>query len=124
MGMSSRHLTVCQTFGYALDSDLVARAYPKVWQTVRCLEDIPIAPAAVADGVGNTMMFPNPRDNLHAEDLMREACTDLGSLSGMCVNPVHGVEARALPKNSFSHAWMIGRSIALSRSLKQDPVTS
>jgi len=103
----------------ALDSDLVARAYPKVWQTVRCLEDIPIAPAAVADGVGNTMvifvptvvhalltsskMFPNPRDNLHAEDLMREACTDLGSLSGMCVNPVHGVEARALPKNSFSH---------------------
>ncbi|KAG4420786.1 hypothetical protein IFR04_006066 [Cadophora malorum] len=108
----------------ALDSDLVARAYPKVWQTVRCLEDIPIAPAAVADGVGNTMMFPNPRDNLHAEDLMREACTDLGSLSGMCVNPVHGVEARALPKNSFSHAWMIGRSIALSRSLKQDPVTS
>ncbi|KAG4431583.1 hypothetical protein IFR05_012938 [Cadophora sp. M221] len=108
----------------ALDSDLVARAYPKVWQTVRCLEDIPIAPAAVADGVGNTMMFPNPRDNLHAEDLMRDACTDLGSLSGMCVNPVHGIEAKTLPKNSFSHAWMIGRSIALSRSLKKDPVTS
>ncbi|KAK0113030.1 hypothetical protein ONS95_014739 [Cadophora gregata] len=108
----------------ALDSDLVARAYPKVWQTVRCLKDIPIAPAAVADGVGSTKMFPKARDNLHAEDLMRDACTDLGSLSGMCVNPVHGVEARTLPKNSFSHAWMIGRSIALSRSLKQDPVTS
>ncbi|KAL2074474.1 hypothetical protein VTL71DRAFT_8252 [Oculimacula yallundae] len=108
----------------ALDADLVARAYPKVWQTVRCLEEIPVAPAAVADGGGNTMMFPNPRDNKHAEDLMRDACTELGSLSGMCVNPVYGVEARTLPKNSFSHAWMIGRSIALSRSLKQDPVTS
>ncbi|KAH7360490.1 hypothetical protein BKA65DRAFT_493249 [Rhexocercosporidium sp. MPI-PUGE-AT-0058] len=107
-----------------LDSDLVARAYPKVWQTVRCLEDIPVAPAAVADGVGNTKIFSNPRDNLHAEELMRNACTDLGSLSGMCVNPVHGIEAKTLPKNSFSHAWMIGRSIALSRSLKQDPVTS
>ena len=35
-----------------LDTDLVARAYPKVWQTVRCLKDIPIAPAAVADGAG------------------------------------------------------------------------
>ncbi|XMA08178.1 hypothetical protein WAI453_000969 [Rhynchosporium graminicola] len=107
-----------------LDSDLVARAYPMVWQTVRCLQDIPVAPAAVADGAGNIQMFPNPRDNLHAEELMRDACTNLGSLAGMCVNPVYGIEARSLPKNSFSHAWMIGRSIALSRSLKQDPVTS
>lgn len=35
-----------------LDTDLVARAYPKVWQTVRCLNGIPITPAAVADGNG------------------------------------------------------------------------
>jgi DUF917 family protein len=35
-----------------LDTDLVARAYPKVWQTVRCLQNIPITPAAVADGNG------------------------------------------------------------------------
>ncbi|PBP19633.1 hypothetical protein BUE80_DR009663 [Diplocarpon rosae] len=116
----------------ALDSDLVARAYPKVWQTVRCLVDIPIAPAAVADGCGNVQInilmrhqiFQQSHDNHEAEDLMREACTGLGSLSGMCVNPVHGIEARTLPKNSFSHAWMIGRAIALSRSLKQDPVIS
>lgn len=139
----------------ALDSDLVARAYPKVWQTVRCLADIPVAPAALADGAGKTQVCPtrsslsfslteiqvfeNPKDNLEAEDLMRDACTALGSLSGMCVNPVYGIEARTLPRNSFSHgkshlplrcptlittAWSIGRSIALSRSLKQDPVTS
>jgi DUF917 family protein len=37
-----------------LDTDLVARAYPKVWQTVRCLKDIPVTPACVADGVGRT----------------------------------------------------------------------
>jgi DUF917 family protein len=36
-----------------LDTDLVARAYPKIWQTVRCLEGIPVVPAAVADGAGN-----------------------------------------------------------------------
>lgn len=35
-----------------LDTDLVARAYPKVWQTVRCLKNIPVTPAAVADGTG------------------------------------------------------------------------
>lgn len=55
---------------------------------------------------------------------MRDACTALGSLSGMCVSPVFGSEARTLPSNSFSHAWSIGRSIALSRSLKLNPITS
>jgi DUF917 family protein len=39
-----------------LDTDLVARAYPMIWQTVRCLEDIPVAPAAVADGAGMTQV--------------------------------------------------------------------
>ncbi len=37
-----------------LDTDLVARAYPKIWQTVRCLKDIPVVPAAVSDGAGTT----------------------------------------------------------------------
>jgi len=40
-----------------LDTDLVARAYPKVWQTVRCLHDIPITPAAVADGTGHQQVL-------------------------------------------------------------------
>lgn len=35
-----------------LDTDCVGRAYPWVWQTVRCLQDIPIVPAAVAKGDG------------------------------------------------------------------------
>lgn len=40
-----------------LDTDLVARAYPMVWQTVRCLKDVPIAPCAVASGAGITKVF-------------------------------------------------------------------
>jgi DUF917 family protein len=39
---------------HVLDTDLVARAYPMVWQTVRCLNDVPIAPCSVADGSGRT----------------------------------------------------------------------
>jgi DUF917 family protein len=69
---------------------------------------------------------------------MRTACTDQGSLGGMCISPVSGAEAKTLPRNSFSHgkssfvvisisltqnpAWQIGRSIAISRSLKIDPI--
>ena len=95
-----------------------------VWQTVRCLDDIPITPSAVADGAGHQIIFSMAKDNYETEDLMRKACERLGNLSGMCVNPVYGKEARTLPANSFSHAWCIGRSIALSRSLKLDPVVT
>lgn len=33
---------------------------------------------------------------------MRDACTDLGSLAGVCINPLNGSEARSLPRNSYS----------------------
>jgi len=42
-----------------LDTDCVARAYPKVWQTVRCLNRVSVTPAAVADGCGRCeVIFP------------------------------------------------------------------
>lgn len=53
---------------------------------------------------------------------MREACTNLGSLAGLCYNPIWGNEAKTLPKNTFSWAWSIGRTISLSRQQKQDPI--
>lgn len=37
----------------ALDTDLVARAYPMIYQTVRCLNGVSVTPAALADGAGN-----------------------------------------------------------------------
>jgi DUF917 family protein len=40
-----------------LDTDLVARAYPKVWQTVRCLNNVSITPAVVTDGDGQQEVF-------------------------------------------------------------------
>lgn len=43
------------------------------------------------------------RDDHHAEDAMRQACIELGSLSGVTTNPIHGAEARTLPSNSFSY---------------------
>lgn len=37
-----------------LDTDCVARAYPYLWQTVRCLQNVSVAPVAVADGQGRS----------------------------------------------------------------------
>jgi DUF917 family protein len=71
---------------------------------------------------------------------MRNAAVRLGSLAGVCINPILGTEAKSLPPNSFSYgrfaasfvcitanrlaAWTIGRSIALSRALKLDPIST
>lgn len=85
-----------------LDTDLVARAYPMVYQSVRCLNNIPLTPAAISDGIGTTRIFTTP-DNFKAEEEMRKASVELGSLSGFCTNPVFGIEAKTLPPNSFSH---------------------
>lgn len=37
-----------------LDTDCVSRAYPYLWQTVRCLRSKSVAPVAVADGQGRS----------------------------------------------------------------------
>lgn len=123
-GMNSfEALLAAHRFGKpTLDSDCVARAYPMVWQTVRCLNGVSVTPAAVANGCGGTEVFMNSKDAEEAELLMRDACTQQGSLSGMVVNPISGTEARTLPSNSYSWAWQIGRSIAIARSKKADPV--
>ncbi|KAH8595530.1 hypothetical protein B0O99DRAFT_652008 [Bisporella sp. PMI_857] len=107
----------------ALDTDCVARAYPMIYHTVRCLNGVSVTPAALANGAGPAQIF-TVSDMYEAEEQMRHASVTLGSLGGVCVNPVSGVEAKTLPPNSFSHAWSIGRSIAIARSLKQDPITS
>lgn len=52
-------------------------------------------------------IFYEARDNIEAEDKMRNACTKLGSLSGMCVSPLTGTEAKELPKNSYSHGTFL-----------------
>lgn len=38
----------------ALDTDLVARAYPMMYQTVRCLNGVSITPSALTDGTGKS----------------------------------------------------------------------
>jgi DUF917 family protein len=46
-------LLAAHRFGKSgLDTDLVARAYPMVYQTIRALNDIPVTPSAMSNGHG------------------------------------------------------------------------
>lgn len=47
-------LAACRFNKSVLDTDLVARAYPFIWQTIRCLNDLQVVPAAIANGAGET----------------------------------------------------------------------
>ena len=48
-------LLAAHRFGKStLDTDCVARAYPYVWQTVRCLNGVLVTPSAVANGRDKT----------------------------------------------------------------------
>lgn len=38
----------------ALDTDLVARAYPMIYHTIRCLNNVPVTPSAMSNGAGVT----------------------------------------------------------------------
>lgn len=42
-----------------LDTDLVARAYPMIYQTVRCLNGVSVTPATMADGAGKVEASPS-----------------------------------------------------------------
>lgn len=55
-------LLAAHRFGKStLDTDLVGRAYPMIWQTVRCLKDIPVVPACLADSVGEAKVCSSLR---------------------------------------------------------------
>jgi DUF917 family protein len=42
----------------ALDTDLVARAYPMIYHTIRCLNKVPVTPAAMSNGAGISEVNP------------------------------------------------------------------
>lgn len=54
-------LLAANRFGKSvLDTDLVARAYPMIYQTVRCLNGQLVTPAAIASGMGYNRVSKRP----------------------------------------------------------------
>jgi len=54
-------LLAASRFGKSvLDTDLVARAYPMIYHTIRCLNGVPVTPAALSNGSGQdeVSLFP------------------------------------------------------------------
>lgn len=48
-------------------------------------------------------VYMNADDEEDAEDKMRGACIEFGSLAGMCQSPMTGKQAKSMPEDSYSH---------------------
>ncbi|THH04846.1 hypothetical protein EW145_g5222 [Phellinidium pouzarii] len=100
-----------------IDGDLMGRAYPKLNQIIPCIyKENGLFPVSAADGVGNCIIVPSARNNPIVEDILRAACTVLGSSMALSISPLHASE---LKQNAIagttSQAWRIGRAIAMCR---------
>jgi DUF917 family protein len=49
----------------ALDTDLVARAYPMIYHTIRCLNNIPVTPSAMSNGAGISKVCTLSKSKTH-----------------------------------------------------------
>jgi len=110
---SSKHLNVP-----VLDGDFMGRAYPNVWQLLPAVYDVPhsMVPCAIADGVNNSVILPSSSSQAMVETILRNICTELGSLVGLSMAPlpVHICKKFSV-SGTVSQAWRIGRAIALKR---------
>ncbi|KAH8201232.1 hypothetical protein TruAng_004622 [Truncatella angustata] len=104
----------------ALDADVIGRAFPKVYMTIPALHGKSIAPAAICDGNGVTILLKSARDDYQAEEILRTIAGQLGGIASLAFRPFSGDEIYAFAQNSYSLAWMIGRSMQLAREQKVD----
>ncbi|CAL1709132.1 unnamed protein product [Somion occarium] len=101
-----------------LDADLMGRAYPNMYQSLPGAYNIPngLAPCAISDGIGNTIIMPSASNSHSVEHILRIVTTEMGSKSGVSMAPLSRKACQEYGiARSVSQAWRIGRALALCR---------
>lgn len=100
-----------------LDCDWMGRAYPTYYQTTLAAHTTGmLAPAAISDGVGNSLVLTTANSDVLTDVILRASCGEMGSRVGYAGRPSEGFLVKQYSvKNSYSLAWRIGRQIAYSQ---------
>lgn len=100
-----------------LDCDWMGRAYPTYYQTTLAAHTTGmLAPAAISDGVGNSLVLTTANSDVLTDVILRASCGEMGSRVGYAGRPSEGSLVKKYSvKNSYSLAWRIGRQIAYSQ---------
>jgi len=105
-----------------IDADGVGRSIPEIQQSLFCINNIPMSPAALADD-SNIWAFINAEDPFKMEDISRAVSTALGMQAGMAFQAMTGKEMKkSAIFGTVSKAERIGKVIREAKETGKDPV--
>ena len=101
-----------------IDADPVGRSVPELQHSTYFVNDVPIAPMAVATAFGDAMVITEVVDDFRAEQITRAIAVASNNLVGVADHPTTGeVMKRSVIPNAISDAMRIGEIL---RTHKED----
>ncbi|MBG6089428.1 DUF917 domain-containing protein [Actinomadura viridis] len=107
-----------------VDGDAMGRAFPEAQMVLPGLIGVTVAPMAVADDKGNTLVVESV-SNLWAERLARSACVEMGCSVSCADTVMRGDQlAAGLVPATLTLAEDLGRTVREARAAHADPVAA
>lgn len=106
-----------------VDADPAGRAVPDLAQTTFNIFDVSIAPFALANRYGDTLVVETAASHDRAEAIARTFATISGNYSGICDHPVKGEKFRtSVIEGTISKAQAVGRAMRLANEDGVNPI--
>ncbi|GAA1597148.1 DUF917 domain-containing protein [Actinomadura kijaniata] len=117
-------IAAAQTGLPVVDGDAMGRAFPEAQMVLPGLIGVTVAPMAVADDKGNTLVLDTV-SNLWAERLARSACVEMGCSVSCADTVMRGDQLRdGLVPATLTLAEELGRAVREARAVHADPVAA
>ncbi len=116
-------LTAAQLDLPVVDGDGMGRAFPETQMTSFFIYGQAIAPAALTDACGNSLVVTHATSAGQLENIMRAATITMGCSAMMSTAPMNGnfVRQYAIPR-TVSQAWTLGNAVHTAVNQKASPV--
>lgn len=97
-----------------IDGDTMGRAFPELQMSSCHVHGISIAPAYIADGIGNVVRIETTNAKM-AEKIARHVCVSMGSACAIALYPMKAIEAKqAIIQGTISQSISIGKALKTS----------
>ncbi|MGI5167744.1 DUF917 domain-containing protein [Spirillospora sp. CA-253888] len=117
-------IAAAQTGLPLVDGDAMGRAFPEAQMVLPALIGVTVAPMAVADDKGNTLVLQTV-SNLWTERLARTACVEMGCSVSCADTVMRGDQlAEGLVPATLTLAENLGRAVREARAAHSDPVAA
>jgi hypothetical protein len=123
-GNTAVALSVAARLGIPIvDADPAGRSVPELQHTTFYLEDVPIAPMAVATASGDRIILVRVSDDFRAEAIVRSIAVVSDNRAGVTDHPTDGKTLRgSVIPGTLSRALAIGEAVRAARAAGDDPV--